>query len=403
MKKTILALSMCSALFSGAAFADRDDAPKGIPALDHVFVIMMENHSYGEVIGNPNAPFLNKMAQMANLATNYFGVGHPSLTNYLEVVGGSNFGILNDHSPDWHDASCTSNIVSGITANESTSTGVCPISGTGMDAPTPAIDTTNEGTPTNPVYNTPIPAARTVGMTIADQLVAAGKSWKSYQEDLPADGADLVNYSDGIYSNLSPSSVTSTGFIQSLYAVKHNPFVYFTSVQSSLDPKNSLANAVGFDGSNGLFADLAADNVPNFAFIAPDQCHDMHGMGNGSPLCNYDPNPPSQVNPFLTQMGDASVKKIVTAIKNSDAWKEGRSAIVVLWDENDYSSSPNQVATIVETNYGVGGVQSNNAYNHFSLLKTLEAGFGLKCLNHACDVDVKVMSDLFGGQMRQGR
>jgi hypothetical protein len=40
-------------------------------------------------------------------------------------------------------------------------------------------------------------------------------------------------------------------------------------------------------------------------------------------------------------------------------------------------------------------VQSSQPYNHFSLLKTLEAGFGVDCLNHACDKNVAVMSDLF--------
>jgi hypothetical protein len=55
----------------------------------------------------------------------------------------------------------------------------------------------------------------------------------------------------------------------------------------------------------------------------------------------------------------------------------------------------NQVVTIVETNYGSQGVKSSAYYNHFSLLKTLEAGFRLPCLNHACDKDVQVMGDLF--------
>ena len=395
MKKTIIALSLSCSLFSGAVLAD---GAAGIPKFNHVFVIMMENHSYGQVIGNPNAPFVNQMAKSANLATNYSGVGHPSLTNYLEVVGGSNFGVINDHSPNWHNTTCVPNVVSGSPANESVPAAICPIAGIGMDAPTPAVDTTNEGTPAAPLYNAPLPAARTVGKTIADQLVAVGKSWKTYQEDQPANGADLVNYADGIYSNLSSAAITSTGFVQKLYAVKHNPFVYFDNVQKNLDPANGLANSVGFDGTTGLYADLASGNVPNFSFIAPNQCHDMHGLGNSSPFCSYDPNPPSQMNPFLAQMGDATVKKIVTAIKSSDAWKDGRNVIVVLWDENDYSSNPNKVATIVETNYSAGGVQSNNAYNHFSLLKTMEAGFGLGCLNHACDADVKVMSDLFGGQ-----
>ena len=73
--------------------------PTGIPHLDHVFVIMMENHSFGQVIGNPTMPFINSQIKKGevNLATNYFAVGHPSLTNYLEIVGGSNFGVRSDN------------------------------------------------------------------------------------------------------------------------------------------------------------------------------------------------------------------------------------------------------------------------------------------------------------------
>ena len=103
------------------------------------------------------------------------------------------------------------------------------------------------------------------------------------------------------------------------------------------------------------------------------------------------------MNPALVQQGDQTVEKLITAIKSSSAWKEGKTAIVVLWDENDYSAAPNvnQVVTIVDTNYGHGGKTSGVYYNHFSLLKSIEAGLGLPCLNHACDPTVPVMSDLF--------
>jgi hypothetical protein len=94
--------------------------------------------------------------------------------------------------------------------------------------------------------------------------------------------------------------------------------------------------------------------------------------------------------------GDAALKALVTAIKGSKLWKQGHNVIVVVWDENDYSSLPNQVVTIVDTSYAPTGVASNVMYNHFSLLKTLEAGFGLHYLNHAADKNVKLMSDLFG-------
>jgi hypothetical protein len=76
---------------------------------------------------------------------------------------------------------------------------------------------------------------------------------------------------------------------------------------------------------------------------------------------------------------------------------DARNAIVTIWDEDDYSIAPtiNQVAAIVDTNYGFHNLQSSVFYTHFSLLKTIEGGFRLPCLNHACDKNVQVMSDLF--------
>jgi hypothetical protein len=140
--------------------------------------------------------------------------------------------------------------------------------------------------------------------------------------------------------------------------------------------------------------------VPDFSFIAPNQCNDQHGRGNAGPVCDFDPNDngtQNGLNPALIYQGDLALRNIVKAIHDSPVWKEGRNAIVVLWDENDYSAVPNlnQVLVIVDTNYGVRGVQSNRFYTHFSLLKTLEAGLDLPCLNHACDDTVQVMSDLF--------
>ncbi len=98
------------------------------------------------------------------------------------------------------------------------------------------------------------------------------------------------------------------------------------------------------------------------------------------------------------QRGDVAVKELITAIKQSPVWPQGNNAIVVVWDEDDYSISPtvNKVLAIVDTNYGSHGLQSAAAYNHFSLTKSIEGALGLPCLNHACDSSVNVMSDLFG-------
>lgn len=408
LKKAVI-LGLSAAATVSAALAQEGSVPKGVTHLDHVFVIMMENHGYSQIVGNANAPFANQYAKSANSATSYFAVAHPSLNNYLEVVGGSNFGVQSDNNPDWHNSNCATNLSTGVPNTDNPSSGlVCPIWGTGTDAKIPAIDCSNEvqcapgsnagelnvdGTVSYPAVSV------TVGKTIADQLIEAGKTWKTYQESLPPTGADRVNFADGFFtdqSNIPGAIPGETQTLIELYAAKHDPFVYFRSVQ-----EGQLDRIVGFSGANGLFADLGSGNVPTYSFIAPNQCNDQHGRGNAGPQCASDLNDngtQNGLNPALINLGDQALHTIVSAIHDSPAWKEGRSAIVVLWDENDYSISPvtNQVLSIVDTNYGSHGVKSHRFYTHFSLLKSIEAGLGLPCLNHACDSSAAVMSDLFG-------
>lgn len=410
----LFALAACLA---STVFAAEGSRPKGVPHLDHVFVIVMENHGYSQIVGNPNAPFTNRYMKSASVATNYFAIGHPSLTNYLEIVGGSNFGVRSDNAPDWHSSTCTPNLATGAANTDNlSSSAICPIAGTGTDAETPAIDTTNECSGTSPCspgfadvdgVKSVAAAPNTVGKTIADQLAEHGFKWKSYQESLPPSGADNVTYSDGFFTDKT-KTVTSVlpnekQTLIKLYAAKHNPFVYFKSIQERESSGATLANTVGFMGGGGLFEDLRSGDVPAFSLIAPNQCNDQHGRENGGPQCDYDPSDDGSqagLSPALIYLGDLTLRNIVNAIHTSPVWHEGRNAIVVVWDENDYSQLPNtnQVLTIVDTNYGNRRVSSGQYYNHFSLLKSLEAGFNLPCLNHACDSDVKVMSDLFGGE-----
>ena len=413
MKKSVAGLALLLSCAASAVFADEGAVPTGVPYLDRVYVIVMENHGYSQIFNNPNAPFTNSYAQSVNYATNYFAVAHPSLNNYLEIVGGSNFGVHSDNYPAWHSTTCTTNLASGIPSTDNpASPNICPISGSGLDAATPAIDTTNETQGPPGTINIDgvlsYAAAKTVGKTIADQLVAHNRSWKSYQEDLPLAGADGVNTSDGVYTSatdftkilptLTPP-LTSSDLV-ALYAVKHNPFAYFKAVQDGANPALSLKNIVGFTGAGGLYADLAAGASPSYSLIAPNQCNDQHGRGNAGAFCNYDPGSTgsqSDLNPALIKRGDVALQTIITAIHQSPSWKQGHNAIVVVWDENDYSNAPNtnKVLVTVETTFGVQPVQSARFYTHFSLLKTIEAGFGLPCLNHACDSTVAVMSDLF--------
>ncbi len=420
----ILASGAVALLSAGSALAGQGPVPQGIPHLDHLFVIMMENHAYGQIAGNPQAPFINSLMGKANLATNYFAIAHPSSTNYLEVVGGSNFNKLSDQYPNWHSTSCIPNIVPGQPTNTDVpDSGVfCPIAGSGgTDAAVPVLDYTMNETSSPPLTNIngvlSIPAGKNIdGISIADQLVALGKSWKSYQEGLPIIGADGVNVSDGYYTiggnNAAGVNVTSdfaalsttgnpvsSADVVYLYAVKHDPFAYFAAVQQGSNPALSLSRIAGFDGQQGLYADLKAGRIPDLAFIAPNQCNDQHGRGNGTAFCNYDADDNGTqvgLNPSLILEGDLTVQRLVTAIKASPVWWSSRSAIVILWDENDYSTlTLNQVVFIVDTNYGPHQVQSSKFYDHYSLTKTMDAAFGLPCLNHACDPGVEVISDLF--------
>ena len=437
LKKAALCFGLISLTTAGLA---QGPVPTGVPLLDHVFVIMMENHGYEQVVNNPDEPYLNELLwyKQVNAATNYFAVGHPSLTNYLEIVGGSNFGVRSDNAPNWGSTSCSPNIVTGIVnaddgggtkapgvpAKLDTGT-ICPIAGSGMDAATPAVDTWNEvGGPFLSLADIDgvkaVPAAKTVGMTIGDQLAASGLQWKSYQESLPVGPIAGVNYSNGTATNLTNfaylTPLTSSSVVQD-YAVKHNPFAYFQSVQDGTNPENSLANVVAFDGPGGLYADLASGNVPAFSFVVPNKCNDQHGRGNADAFCAFDPGANNSgytygtqvgLNRGLIQQGDTTIKRLVTAIHASPVWQLGRTAIVIVCDENDYSGSTkvlsglfppqnqNRVVLTVQTNFmGKTGIQSANYYNSYSLLKSIEAGFGLPCLNHACDANVAVMSDLF--------
>jgi phosphatidylinositol-3-phosphatase len=365
LRKLAVLCLFATAVATSVRGQDRD-APKGIPCLDHVFLIVMENHGYQQIVNNPNEPYLNSLIanEEVNLATNYFAVGHPSLTNYLEIVGGSNFGVRSDNAPSWHNTTCTPNLATGIVnadnaANQTTipvDTGtVCPIAGVGQDAETPAVDNWNEVTlPTFPYLADidgvkSVPAEKTEGKTIADQLVRAGLTWKSYQEDLPLSGADGVNNSNGTATNLTDFSklapLTSGSVVQA-YAAKHNPFVYFKNVQEGTQRDHSLENIVGFDGPRGLYSDLASGDVPSLSFIAPSQCNDQHGRGNGDAFCAFDFGANTAgltfgtqvgLNPGLILQGDVTIERLVGSIKASRVWHEGRNAIVIVWDENDYS------------------------------------------------------------------
>lgn len=79
---------------SAATSPDHDRTP---PRFDHMYVLMLENHSFSSVIGDPNAPYLNELARTYTTVDHYYGVTHPSMPNYIAFLGGDNFGVQDDN------------------------------------------------------------------------------------------------------------------------------------------------------------------------------------------------------------------------------------------------------------------------------------------------------------------
>jgi len=212
-------------------------------------------------------------------------------------------------------------------------------------------------------------------------------TWRGYFQSLPpipASGVVMTGpNANGPYTFKWPSNFNA------LYASKHNPFVNFTGTQGA------LANMVP---DTQLATDLATGNLANFSLIVPDQCHDMHGTG------------PCSSTPDLIAAGDTYVGDIVHEIMASNVWQDGQNAIVITWDEDDFSDvgqpgtgccgadpGGGHVATIVITSQGQNHITDNTSYNHYSLLLTYEDAFGLPCLANACDAadGVRPMTPLF--------
>ena len=84
------------AVMTAAVPAAGASGSPSVPHYDHIFLIVEENHGFADVIGNTAAPNLNALVNRFGLATQYFGVAHPSEPNYVALMGGNTFGIAND-------------------------------------------------------------------------------------------------------------------------------------------------------------------------------------------------------------------------------------------------------------------------------------------------------------------
>src|ERR1700704_4044794 len=103
MKNLVLAILIASTALcrtAGAAPAwcpgSTGDGQNEVPCYEHIFLIIAENHAYGQIIGNPKAPNINRLAKSYGSATQFYGEVHPSKANYIAMLGGDTFGIHDD-------------------------------------------------------------------------------------------------------------------------------------------------------------------------------------------------------------------------------------------------------------------------------------------------------------------
>lgn len=151
------------------------------------------------------------------------------------------------------------------------------------------------------------------------------------------------------------------------YAVKHNPFMYYPSVTD-----NKASCAAHVVPLTQLSGDLkAAASLPNYVFISPNLCNDMHDC------------------PVAT--GDAWLSHQVPAILASHAFTSQNSLLVITWDEG--ADNNNTVSTIFAGPAARRAYRSGVAYSHYSLLHTIESLWGLAPLTDN-DRNAPVMSDL---------
>jgi phosphatidylinositol-3-phosphatase len=251
-----------------------------VPRFSHVFTIVLENRSSTKVFDNPDASYLNQLAATYGIAEGYQAVAHPSQPNYLALFSGSTQGVTDDARHE-------------------------------LDAP-----------------------------TIADQLEAAGRSWRVYAENVPA----------GCFAGMTADGGQDG---RGTYVRKHEPAISFTSISGSASRCANIQPMSAFDPA-------AAD----YSLIVPNMCNDAHDC------------------PLTT--ADAWLKNVVPRILDSPAWKDG-GVLFITFDEADgQDREANRVATVVIAPSIVPGTRSSVPHSHYSLLRTVQDGLGLDCLALSC-------------------
>jgi len=351
-------------------------AASTLPAVRHVFVIVLENEGYASTFGNPKAdPYLaTTLPSRGALLTNYYGIGHESNDNYLAMVSGQA-----PNPQTQADCQYFSNFV-----------------GSGAVAPP------GQAVGSGCVFPSSVP-------TVADQLTFAGLSWKGYMQDMG--NVPSREPSTCAHPALNAQDKTQSPVAGDGYATRHNPFVYFHSIIDN--PAYCSAHVVPLGAptaTSGLAHDLSSGRTtPNLSFIVPNLCLDGHDY----PCTN-------QPSPSTSAVGDIDtfLQTWVPLITHSAAFRTN-GLLVVTFDEaagppNGDSSAccgetpgPNsplpgidglgggRTGTVLVSPFIKPGTVVTTGYNHYSLLGSIESLFGLSRLGEAQTVPAVFGSDVF--------
>jgi hypothetical protein len=340
--------------------------PATLPAIKHVFLIVLSDEPYAADFGpESKAGYLaHTLEHKGELLVRYDAVAHEELANGIALLSGQ-----------------------GPTAQTAAN---CPVYG---DLTSTGVGADEQVLGQGCVYPTGT-------ATLPGQLVAKHLSWRAYIQGSDEPGATAGACSHPAPGAADPSSeqAQSTG----PYATFRNPLVYFHSI---IDSPACASKVVGL---SRLKADLAKpSSTPSFSYIAPDRCHD----GNPTPCTAGAPAGPASANGALAQ--------IVPEIIASSAYKKG-GLIAITTDEapsggefGDSSSCcgqpsfPNMAASSAPGGSARGGgavgallispfvkpaSTSQEAYDHFSLLRTIEDIFKLPHLGYAALPGVKPLA-----------
>jgi phosphatidylinositol-3-phosphatase len=342
--------------------AEAEAPAKKLPPLKHVFVIMLSDEPYASVFGpSSTAPYLTgTLLHKGELLAHFDAVAHEELADEAALISGQ-----------------------GATAETSAN---CPayteIVSTGLGTDEQVLGTGCVYPPTT--------------KTLASQLISKHLTWRAYVQGTGEAGpqAGACEHPSLGASDPTAAQTASAG----PYATFRNPFVYFDSV---LNTPQCTADDVGL---GRLRVDLAqAKSTPSFSYVAPDRCHD----GNPTPCTPGAPAGMPQANAFLGQ--------VVPEILESKAYKEN-GLLVVTVDEapssgpfadsssccgqplfpdapsKTLSGSPKGgglVGALLLSPYVKAGTSSQEPFNDFSLLRTIEDVFGLGHLGYAALPAVK--------------